>query len=164
MRAMYPGSFDPVHLGHLDVMERAAHLFSEVGVIVFTNAKKSSLFSANERLALLATAVSHLPNVKVYAADGLAVQFAKDHGFAVMIRGLRAVLDYDYEMQMALTNRQLEPHVETLFFLTSQQHAHLSSSLIKELASHGASLKGFVPPPVEIALRQKYRSGGSANP
>lgn len=153
-KALYPGSFDPVHRGHLDVVERATRIFEHVTVAVLENPAKVSVFSADEREAFLREAVARIPNCSVVRFGGLTVQCAKEHGASVILRGLRAVLDFDYEVQLAMMNRHLEPTVETFFLLTKSRYAYLSSSLVKQMAQFGAPLEEFVPPAVVRALRR----------
>jgi pantetheine-phosphate adenylyltransferase len=151
--AVYPGAFDPVHLGHVDVAKRAASLFDRVIVAVFTRPSKSLAFSGEQRIALFARALADVPNVEVQGYDGLTIDFARQHAARFLIRGLRATSDFEYEYQMNTMNRHLEPTIETVFLMTSLQYAYLSSSLIKEVAAQGAHLKGLVPDFVAEALR-----------
>ncbi len=153
-RALYPGTFDPVHRGHLDVVQRAAHIFDHVVVAVLENPGKSPVFSVAEREEFLRSALADIPNVSVTRFGGLTVACAKEHGANVILRGLRAVLDFDYEVQMAMMNRHLEPTVETFFMLTKSRYAYLSSSLVKQMAKFDAPLGDFVTPAVAEALRR----------
>ncbi len=146
--AVYPGSFDPLTCGHLDIIERASQLFDVVMVTVFDNAAKCHDFSRDERLAMVRESTSHLSNVRVEAYNGLLVEFARQRGARVIIRGLRAVSDFDYEFKMALMNKKLAPELETLFMMTSSRYLYLSSNLIKEIFAYGACIEGLVPPPV----------------
>lgn len=155
--ALYPGSFDPVHDGHLDVIERASRLFDTLIVTVFVHVEKKPLFDTEERLQLVREVTQHLPNVIVEQNQGLLVNYARDRGVDVVIRGLRAVLDFDYEFQIALMNKKMYPQLETLFMLTGERQAYLSSTLIKELASYHADVSALVPPPVVHALVAKFR-------
>lgn len=154
-RAIYPGSFDPVTCGHLDIIKRAAGIFDELYVVVFENVAKSPLFSAEERVEMLEEACSGLENVKVCCSSGLLVDFARKHGIRVVVKGLRAVSDFDYEFKMALMNKKLAPEIDTLFMMTSVEYLFLSSSLVKETASYGGCIEGLVPPNVAARLREK---------
>lgn len=151
MRAVYPGTFDPVHNGHVDLIERAATRFGSVDVTVFQNPAKVALFTLEERLEMLRESVGPFPNVTVSAFDGLAAVYAQVHAADFLVRGLRPVLDFDYEFQMGLMNRRIAPDVETVFLLTSAQYSFVSSSLIKELAMFGGDVTGLVP--VHVADR-----------
>ncbi|MEZ8222332.1 Phosphopantetheine adenylyltransferase [Candidatus Fervidibacteria bacterium JGI MDM2 JNZ-1-D12] len=155
IRAVYPGTFDPVTNGHLDVIERAAKIFDELIVAVTTNPAKTPWFTLEERVEMLKECCSHLPNVTVEAFDGLLVNFVRQKGAKVIIKGLRAVTDFDYEFQMAAINRKLAPEIETLFLMTSLPYAYLSSSAVKEVASLNGCLKDLVPENVAKRLRQK---------
>jgi pantetheine-phosphate adenylyltransferase len=155
IRAVYPGTFDPVTNGHLDVIERAAKIFDELIVAVTTNPAKTPWFTLEERVEMLRECCSHLPNVTVEAFDGLLVKFVRQKGAKVIIKGLRAVTDFDYEFQMAAINRKLAPEIETLFLMTSLPYAYLSSSAVKEVASLNGCLKDLVPDNVAERLRKK---------
>ena len=155
IRAVYPGTFDPVTNGHLDVIERAAKIFDELIVAVTTNPAKTPWFTLEERVEMLRECCSHLPNVTVEAFDGLLVNFVRQKGAKVIIKGLRAVTDFDYEFQMAAINRKLAPEIETLFLMTSLPYAYLSSSVVKEVASLKGCLKDLVPDNVAERLRRK---------
>jgi pantetheine-phosphate adenylyltransferase len=157
--ALYPGSFDPVHRGHLDVVERASRIFDQVTVAVLENPAKNPVFTAEERVDFLQEALREFGNVAVVRFGGLTVECAKQHGANVILRGLRAVLDFDYEVQTAMMNRHLEPTVETFFLLTKSRYAYISSSLVKQLAKFDAPLDDFVPPPVAKALRRLSSAG-----
>ncbi|MDI6895136.1 MAG: pantetheine-phosphate adenylyltransferase [Bacillota bacterium] len=156
VKAVYPGSFDPVTAGHLDIIERAARVFDHIVVTVFNNPAKEPLFSVQERMAMLREVTSHLPNVEVDASEGLLIPYVRRVGAHVIIKGLRAMSDFDYEFRMALMNKKLDPEVETVFILTSSQYAYLSSSLIKEVASLGGCVAGLVPAAVERRLREMW--------
>lgn len=156
VKAICPGSFDPVTNGHLDVIERAARIFGEVVVGVLHNPRKTPLFSMEERVAMLQEAVAHLPNVTIVAADGLLVDVVRSTGSQVVVKGLRAIQDFEYEFQMGMVNKHLAPDLETMFLMSSDRFSYLSSSMIRELASYGASVEGMVPPGVEQRLRAKY--------
>ena len=149
--AIYPGSFDPATYGHLDIIKRAAALFDEVIVGVLNNSVKSPLFSVEERVNILENITGDIPNVKIQSFGGLSVNFAKSCEAKVIIRGLRAITDFEYELQMAQTNRVLAPDVDTVFLTTSLQYAYLSSTTVKEAASFGADISKFVP---EYVVRQ----------
>lgn len=153
--AVYAGSFDPVTLGHLDVVQRAAGLFDRVIVGVAERRDKRPLFTLRERIALARAVTAGIDNVKVKGFRGLLVDFVRDERACAVVRGLRAVMDFDYEFQMAMTNRKLAPKVETIFFVPSERYFYLSSSLVRELAGMGGELACFVPAPVEAALRKK---------
>jgi len=154
-KAVYPGTFDPVTNGHLDLIQRGLKIFDQVVVAVALNPKKEPLFSTAERLQMLREAVQGLQGVKVEAFHGLLVDYVLSQGAVAIIRGLRAVSDFEYELQMALMNRRLSAQVETVFMMPPEEYSFLSSSIIKEVASFGGSLRGLVPPHVEQALRRK---------
>lgn len=154
--ALYPGSFDPVTLGHVDVAARAAALFDRVVVAVYATPAKNLLFTAAERVELFQEAVSHLPNVEVRQFEGLVVRFAQEIAAAVMVRGLRSGSDFEYEYEMAFMNRKLAPDVDMVAFMTSQDHLFVSSSLLKEVARLGGDITGMVPPRVAQAVYRKF--------
>jgi pantetheine-phosphate adenylyltransferase len=156
LRALYPGSFDPVTNGHLDVLSRACRLFDEVLVAVAHNSAKHALFSADQRVALLREATAFLPNATVVHFDGLLVDFAKARGVRAILRGLRAVSDFEFEFQMALMNRSLAPELETLFLTPSEETTYLSSRMVKEVARLGGEIGRFVPQCVRQALQEAY--------
>lgn len=153
--ALYPGSFDPITNGHLDVLQRAAGLFDELIVAVARDNSKSSLFNVDERVALIRDAAGHIPNLRVLPFEGLLVNFAKKHGAAALVRGLRAVSDFEFEFQLALMNRKLEPNLETLFLMPREELTYISSRLVKEIARLGGNVLQFVPPNVATALKTK---------
>lgn len=153
--AIYPGSFDPVTNGHLDLIERASGLFDHLIVALLVNPEKDPLFTLDERVDMLREVVAHLPNVEVETFDGLLVDHARRRGARVLLRGIRAVSDYEYELQMALMNRQLEPDIETVFMLPAEAYSYLSSRLVKEVARLGGSIKDLVPAGVEERIRAK---------
>lgn len=152
--AVYPGSFDPVTLGHLDVIERAAHLFDTVIVAPALNAQKNHTFPIEARIAFLKECTARLGNVEVAPIRGLLVDFARDRGAHVIVRGLRAVSDFEFEFQMALMNRKLSPGLETVFFTPKEDYTYLSSRIVKEIARLGGDISDFVPPAVGRALRE----------
>jgi pantetheine-phosphate adenylyltransferase len=143
--AIYPGSFDPITLGHLNIIRRAAAIFDTVIVCVMSNSSKSPLFTREERMDLIRRTIRSYGNVEVDASDDLAVKYAKDRGAKVIVKGLRAVSDFDWEFQMALANKKIEPMIETLFLASSEKYTYLSSTVVKEMANYGADLSGFVP-------------------
>jgi pantetheine-phosphate adenylyltransferase len=153
--AVYPGMFDPVHLGHLDVIKRASQLFPRLIVGVGVNPAKEPLFTAEERVTMLKQVVAPLGNVDVKPFDTLAVRFARDQGAEVMIRGLRTVSDMDYEFSMSLTNQTLDPKVQTIFLLAHVQYTHLSSTLIRQIAAFGGDLGKFLPTEIHTFVRGK---------
>ena len=154
--ALYPGSFDPVTVGHLDIAARAAKLFDEVVVAVYDTPSKSLLFDTNERVALFEQAIEHLPNVRVVRYSGLTVRFARDIGAGVVVRGLRSGYDFEYEFEMAFMNSKLEPEVDLVCFMTSQDYVFVSASLLKEVARLGGNIREMVPPNVAEALYSKF--------
>ena len=157
--AVYPGTFDPVTYGHIDLIERASKIFGKVIVAVAHNKSKGILFSVEERVAMLRDAVKGMKNVIIDDFDGLVIEYVKKQGSHVMIRGLRMLSDFEYEFQMALTNRKLAGDIETIFMMPHEDYSYVSSKLIKETASYGADLKNFVPEKVEKALKEKLRGG-----
>jgi pantetheine-phosphate adenylyltransferase len=155
-RAIYPGSFDPVTNGHLDVIERGRKLFDEVIVAVANNDEKQALFSLEERLHLLEQSIGKIDNVRIAQFEGLLVEFAVAQKASAVIRGLRAVSDFEFEFQMALMNRKLETAVETIFLMPKEEYTYLSSRIIKEIARLGGDVSSFVPPAVVKALGSKF--------
>ncbi len=160
MKAIYPGSFDPVTSGHVDIIERAARVFDEVVVAVAVNMEKEPLFTVSERVEMLREASGHLDNVQVDYFRGLTVDYVEKQGAKVVIRSLRAVTDFEFELQMALMNKRLNEEVEMLFMMTRADYSFLSSSLVKELAEFGASITGLVPKSVEDRLIAKLKEKG----
>lgn len=156
LRALCPGSFDPVTNGHLDVIERTAALFEQVFVTIFFNTAKVPLFAPEERMDLLRKATAHLPNVVVDGASGLLAQYAQAHEIGVVVRGLRAVSDFEYEFAMAEMNKQVYGNLETLFMMARPPHSYLSSTLVREVAQWGGDVRGFVPDCVARALQQRF--------
>ncbi len=150
--AICPGSFDPVTLGHLDIIERAATLFDKVIVAVLCNMEKHPSFTVEERMALLKETTSHLTNVEITSFDGLLVDFAKEKGASAVVKGLRAVSDFEYEFQMSLINKKLCPEVETVYLNTSQEFMYLSSSVVKQIASLGGDISNFVPEAIHAKI------------
>lgn len=155
--AICPGSFDPLTNGHLDIIIRGAKIFDELIVAIFTNSTKSNLFSVEERIHLIEEATKDLPNVKVDASEGLLIDYANKKNAKVILRGLRAVSDFEYEMQITSMNRKLDNEIETFFMMTNNQHSFLSSSIVKEVAKHHANVSDLVPKVVEEALIEKYK-------
>lgn len=154
---VYPGSFDPVTYGHIDVIRRALRIAPRVIVAVACNLEKSPMFSTDERVTMLKRATKGMRGVTIESFDGLAVDFAKSKAANVMIRGLRMISDFEYEFQMALTNRKLAPGVETIFLMPSEEYSYVSSKLIKEAAALGADISSFVPRFVQEAIRRKLK-------
>ena len=155
-RAIYPGSFDPVTLGHLDIIKRSAEMFDELIVGVLVNTAKSPLFSLEERVNMLENVVSDIPNVRVVGFEGLLVDFARQNDIKVIVRGLRAVTDFEYELAMSQTNRVANPNIDTIFLNTSLKYAYLSSSTVKEMAMYGGDISKFVPENVIKPIYEKY--------
>lgn len=153
--AVYPGSFDPVTLGHLDIIERTAQIMDHVIVGVLVNRKKTPLFSVEERVNMLEEVTKEYPNIKIHSFTGLLVEFAKECEAHIIVRGLRAITDFDYELQMAQTNRIMSPELDTLFLTTSLEYAYLSSTTVKEVAAFGGDISAFVPPYVEEKIRER---------
>src|ERR1700739_1444521 len=153
--AIYPGSFDPVTNGHLDLIERGEKMFDLVIVAVLRNAEKQPLFSVTERVDMLREVTKRWTSVEVDVFDGLLVDYARKRGAGVILRGIRAISDYEYELQMALMNRKLEPQLETVFMLPGESFSYLSAKLVREIAQLGGPLTGLVPPIVEQRLRSK---------
>jgi pantetheine-phosphate adenylyltransferase len=155
--AIYPGSFDPITSGHLDVIERGSRLCDRLIVSILRNEAKSPLFSVEERLKMLTEVTSRCANVEVDCFDGLLADYAVKRGARVIIRGIRAISDYEYELQMALMNRRLQPQIETIFLLAGEQYSFISSKLVKEVISLGGNIAGLVPPTVEKRLRERLK-------
>ncbi len=159
--AIYPGSFDPITTGHLDLIERGARLFDRVVVSVLRNESKKPLFSVAERMEMLCEAVLHLPNVEVDCFNGLLVHYASAKDATVLIRGIRAISDYEYELQMAHMNRRLAPTVETIFLMAREAHSFISSRLVKDVMALGGNISGLVPPFVEERMRFRLHLNSS---
>jgi pantetheine-phosphate adenylyltransferase len=155
MKAIYPGSFDPLTNGHLDLIERGSKIFGELVVAILRNSEKAPLFSVEERMQMLKETTSHLNNVSVDTFDGLLVDYVAKQNARVVLRGIRAISDYEYELQMALMNRKLSPDIETVFMMPADTYSYLSSRLVKEVFQLGGSVRGLVPELVEERLREK---------
>lgn len=156
-RGIYPGSFDPITLGHLDIIKRAANLVDELYVPVIRNKMKKPLFSTSERIHLLNKVTEDIKNVKVESFDGLTVDYADQKNANVIFRGLRAVTDFEYELQIAQTNHQLNPKVDTVFLITNVEYAYLSSSIVREIASYGGNIEDFVPENIVEEIKEKFK-------
>ncbi|MDR3405231.1 MAG: pantetheine-phosphate adenylyltransferase [Chthoniobacter sp.] len=155
-RVIYPGSFDPITNGHLDVINRAATLFDEVVVAIAYNEQKQGLFTVDERVTLLREVSPRLPNIRIAQFEGLLMNFARQQDATAVVRGLRAVSDFEFEFQMALMNRKLEPQIETIFLMPAEKYTYLSSRIVKEIARLGGDVSAFVPVSVAAALREKF--------
>jgi pantetheine-phosphate adenylyltransferase len=162
LTAIYPGTFDPVTAGHLDLIERGSAMFSRLVVAVLRNESKNPLFSVAERLEMVQEAASGFPNVEVDSFDGLLVDYAAKRQASVILRGIRAISDYEYELQMALMNRRLRPDIEAVFLMASEAHSFLSSKLVKEVYRLGGDISAFVAPSVESRLKSKLRKANEA--
>ena len=155
-KAIYPGSFDPMTLGHLDIIERASNIVDELVVGVLNNSAKNSLFSLDERVSMIKEMTKDLPNVSVTSFDGLLVEHMKQIGATIIVRGLRAVTDFEYELQIAQTNHAVNPKIDTIFLTTSLQYAYLSSTITKEVASYGGDISKFVPKELVDRVYSKF--------
>lgn len=158
--AIYPGSFDPVTRGHVDIIARASALFDRLIVVVMHNVAKKPMFTLEERMDFLRRTTSHLPNVEVDGYTGLLADYAAQHGACTIVKGLRAMSDFEYEFQMALTNRKLNPKVDTAFLMTSAEYMYLSSSMVKDIALHGGPVADFVPAEIEEEIVTRARKDG----
>jgi pantetheine-phosphate adenylyltransferase len=158
--ALYPGTFDPVHNGHLDIACRSAQLWDRVIVAIYDRPSKNLMFDTQERVALFTEAIQGCSNVEVMPYQGLTVDFAREVGAKVMVRGLRAITDFEFEFQIALTNKQLDPTIEFCALMTSQQHTFLSATILKEVAMLGADISKMCPPNVQAALQQRAKERG----
>lgn len=154
--AVCPGSFDPITYGHLDIIERTSKIFDNVYVSVLKNSSKEGLFSTEERVALIEEVTAHLPNVEVRSFNGLLIDFCEDVGAEAIVRGLRAVSDFEYEMQLTSMNRKLNSSIETIYMMTNNNYSFISSSIVKEVAKYGGKIEDLVPPLVEDALKKKF--------
>ena len=157
--AVYPGSFDPLTNGHLDVITRASKMFDKVIVGVLKNSAKNAAFSTEERVEFIKRTTRNLPNVTAEGFSGLLVDFARHHNSNVIVKGLRAVSDFEYEFQMAMANKSQREEIETLFLTTSKEYMFLSSSIVKEIARYGGNLKELVPPEIEEDILNKFKKG-----
>ena len=155
-RAIYPGSFDLLTKGHLDMIERSARIVDELNVAVLKNNAKNALFSTDERVSMIKEMTKHLPNVIVRSFDGLLVDFAREIRANIIVRGLRAVTDFEYELQLAQTNRIVNPEIDTIFLTTSLEYAYLSSTIVKEVASYGGDISKFVPRELITKIYEKF--------
>ncbi len=155
--AIYPGSFDPLTLGHLDLVERASHIFDQVIVAVGINSRKKTVFNVEERIDMVKASVKGLKNVKVDAFDGLLVNYARAKGIHVLLRGLRAFSDFEYEFQMALANRKMAPEIEMIFLMPKETFSYISSSTVREIAERGGDVSPFVPPAVKRYIEKKMK-------
>lgn len=153
--AIYPGSFDPITNGHLDLIDRGSALFDKLIVAILRNEEKRALFTVDERIEMLNEVIARFSNVEVASFDGLLVDYAVHCGASVILRGIRAVSDYEYELQMALMNRRLQPEIETVFLMAGEAHSFISSRLVKEVIGLGGNISGLVPPSVEGRLRKR---------
>ncbi|HSE42212.1 MAG TPA: pantetheine-phosphate adenylyltransferase [Acidobacteriota bacterium] len=154
--AVYPGTFDPITNGHIDLIHRALEFVDELIIAILVNSEKKPLFSVKERIALMKNVFPKHERIRIDQFDGLLVDYASRIGAQIILRGLRAVSDFDYEFQMALMNRRLEPQIETLFLVPAEQYTYVSSKLVKEITSLGGTVKGLVPPEVEKRMREKF--------
>ncbi|MBS5604334.1 pantetheine-phosphate adenylyltransferase [Clostridium sp. AF18-27] len=154
-KAIYPGSFDPVTLGHLDIIERTSKMFDRVIIGVLNNKSKSPLFSVEERVNMLKEVTANLPNVEVQSFEGLLIDFVRKNDARVIVRGLRAITDFEYELQMAQTNRVIAPEVDTIFLTTNLRYSYLSSSIVKEIAEFDGEISAFLHPAVAEKVREK---------
>lgn len=155
--AVYPGSFDPITCGHLDIITRAAKVYDKIIVVVSENSSKKPLFSVEERMDFIKRATVHIPNAEVDNCKGMLVDYVKKAGSGVIIKGLRAMSDFEYEFQMALANKKIEPKIETLFMMTDAKYSYLSSSIVKEMASLGADFTDLVPDVIINDIKNKFR-------
>ena len=155
-KVLYPGSFDPITVGHIDIIDRAARLFATVHIAVLENPEKSALFSTASRVELIEKTTTQFSNIEVGTFSGLLVDYAREIGADIIVRGLRAITDFEYEFQMAHMNRNLAPDLDTVYMMASQGNAYISSRLVKEVAGYGRDVAGLVPPAVLAALKEKF--------
>lgn len=153
--AVYPGSFDPVTLGHMDIIERTAHMMDHLIIGVLKNNSKTPLFSVEERVKMIESVTAHLPNVEVQSFDGLLVDFVHQNHADVIVRGLRAITDFEYELQLAQTNRVIAPDIDTIFLTTNLRYSYLSSSIVKEIAGYHGDIREFLHPEIAVKVREK---------
>ena len=159
-RAIYPGTFDPVTYGHLDVIHRSSKMFDELIVGILSNVNKKPLFTVDERVSMIESLTKDIPNVSVAKFDGLLIDFAKSQKANFIVRGLRAVTDFEYELQMSQTNRIMAPEIDTIFLTTSLKYSYLSSSTVREVASFNGDISRFVPENIEKLVKEKYNYKG----
>lgn len=157
--AVYPGSFDPITCGHLDIIRRSSAMFDEVIIAVLNNSSKKPLFSAEERVHLIEKSITDLPNCRAVRFDGLLVDFVAQQGASAVIKGLRAISDFEYEFQMALLNKKLNPDIETLFMVTNANYSYISSSIVKEIANLGGDFSELLPKEIYEDVKQKIEKG-----
>ena len=160
-RVLFPGSFDPIHYGHIDIATRASAIFDELVIAVYDQPMKSLLFSPEERIDLVKRSLSHLKTIKVVGYNGLTITFAKEIGACAIVRGLRVFSDFEYEFRMALANRRLDPRIDVISFITSEEHTFLSSSTVKEIAALGGDVSSMVPKHVQDAMSRKFQDLGN---
>ena len=154
---VYPGSFDPITFGHLDIIDRASKIFSKVIISVVHNKRKSTLFSLEERVIMIQKILENRPNIEVMGFEGLLVDFVKENNSNIIVRGLRAISDFEYELQLALTNRKISDNVETIFMMPKEEYGYLSSSLVKEVAAFGGDVSSFVHPIIMAELKKRFK-------
>ena len=160
VRALFPGTFDPIHFGHINIATRAARLFDEVVVAVYDRPLKSLLFSPEERIALVTQALKDTPKIRIDRYNGMTIDFCRTIGAQVIVRGLRVFSDFEFEFRMALANHRLAPDIESVAFITGEEHTFLSSSTVREIASLGGDVSSMVPPYVNTALKEKIKNIG----
>lgn len=156
-KAIYPGTFDPLTLGHLDVLKRASNLFDEVIISVAKSSSKNTLLTIEERVAIINDSIKDISNCSAESFDGLLVNYAKSKNADVIIRGLRAISDFEYEFQLALTNRKIAENIETVFLMPGEKYSFISSTLVREIAKYGGDVKDFVPPEAERIIRSRFK-------